>query len=171
MGCEQAGEFVVDFQHAAVANLEGLLEAFAEHAYQGQYGHCAGYDAFPYHCEVVPAEYHKYYCGADEQEGYYRVDAEEALGALGHHFAACRVGLFHAFAKRFVVWLEEYGTEGGREGKGVYGRETDGDCHGKTELLIKYARGTRHERYRDEHQHHYQSDGYKGRGDFVHGVD
>ena len=67
--------------------------------------------------------------------------------------------------------LEEYGTQSGRQRKGVDGREADGDGHRDTKLLVEYAGRTGHERYRDKHQHHHQGNRDKRSGNLVHGVD
>ena len=90
-----------------------------------------------------------------------------------HNLARLLVGRAHTLFQCLVriVRLQEQGTQCRRQSQGVDSRETDGQCHCDTKLLIERTGRTAHEAHRDKHGHHHQRDGHDSTTQFTHGVD
>ena len=112
----------------------------------------------------------RYCLGLDEEVHHATVVAQEAFVV----FVECYMEALyecHLLAGIVAVRLQQDGAQCRRQSQGVKSGDTDGECHGETELLIEHTFGAGHKRYRDKHEHHYEGNRDDGVADFAHGID
>ncbi len=145
MAGEESDFLVIPLESTVKYLLESLVETRAEQAEDGYQRARKGYATLHHILESEPAEHHEGDGGAEEYKGEHGVEvyAKRAFCFPGHSLTGCLVGVAHALFERFFrftlcfMGFEEEGTECRRESKGVQSRETDGDGHCDTELLVE----------------------------------
>ena len=175
MADEEARPLVVVLEDEAEHTLEAALERLGEQAGHGSDGAYYGDDALAHGGEVEPSLHHE--GNGSHQQAERAQRNPEGLHLAGVGFSGGAVGVGHTlFERGFVsvgrgMGLEEHGTQRRRQRQSVKSRQTDGYGHCQTELAVEDTGRTWHERYGDEHQHHYECNRDDGRADLAHGID
>ena len=146
---EPSRELVVSLKDSSETYFKTFVETLSEYTEYGDDSADRGDDKLQGMFEVIPSKHHESNGGCEECESNQRgkVESEAALGICLNSVGCGSVCLTHALLKRVMVVMtfQEHGTKRRRQGQCIKRRQTDGDCHGKTELAVEHTGSARHE--------------------------